>query len=780
MPVQPGIFSYRGWTALSAVLLVLFGSSTPCRAGEERLEIVLVMDNSSSMAKSDQDFTALAGADLLVSLLRPGDRLHLVSAGAEANVVLEATGDEREKIGASLRRLHREASATDHLSVYRLLNSIYEAEGAGRPLVFWFTGRHFTYNVNNAEYYGSEDLIETWISAQETKGFAKDPFKVKAFRDIQPQVVERIGELIAAEVALLSDRKVPVHMYMAGKQLESAGNTSATVNDLVGGAVKETGGALGSLDDGGMVLLTSILSTYVRTVNAPSQTVVPESIGRRGDSFEVFRGCRHLWVVVLFPVMPAQVKLTSEDATTEIIKNWPFGKPEEDIYHSAPHVEKGLEYKQKRWYRLPEEPVGFALYSIRDPLPGNYRIQAKFQKGETFLLRILQDVDLEYGFLQTPPDSIPLGMDFGTVAALKHPEGYSYVFNRGFLDDLKFQVLVRRIDGEIPAWGGVQTLEASREGETIVALAPTEAGTYYLKGKVSHVSDEFVAFMEPFRFDVYPRIPLEFDVRKMTWSSSDGKGWTSLDPPLSLSEGVELPPEASFRIQVDTRGVEGWEFLEFEPGESFVVSKNNPQIRFRVRFKDPEATSIRGGTFKGRIRLSVDEAQAKTVEGEGSWEIPVEGRIRSWGVGRIQDEFQVLVVVVLVVLLVVGLVVERLLRPSFDRDLTFGFNDVIGGRERTWTIPVGRRIKPIVPFVRQEIVVGRGGDAGLYREDVLCVIRPVRGGLQVRPLAAPVLDGGDEHTLPFVARLDHHYRVGGDEGRLEFWLTREASGEKEA
>ncbi|MBW2263970.1 MAG: hypothetical protein JRG91_18570, partial [Deltaproteobacteria bacterium] len=526
-------------------------------------------------------------------------------------------------------------------------------------------------------------------------------------------------------------------------------------------------------------LLASILSRFVTTVNAPSQTVEPDSMGRRGESFEVFRGSRHLWVVVLFPVVPSKVTFTSEDAASEIVRNWPFGKPEDDVFSCEAHLEKGLEYKQKRWFRLPEDPVGFALFSISDPLPGNYRIEAKFKKGETFLMRIMQDVDLEYGFLQTPPDSIPLGMDLGTVAALKHPEGYSYVFNRGFLDDLKFQVLVRRIDGEIPQWGEMQMLEASREGETIVALTPSEPGTYYLKGKVSHVSGEFVAFMEPFRFVVYPRIPLRFDIRKMKWMSPDGKGWTSLDPPLSLAHGVELPPDVSFRIQVDTKGVDGWEHLEFQPGESFVISKSNPQIRFRVRFKDPEATSIHGGKFSGRIRLSVDEAQAKDVEGDGSWEIPVEGRVRSWDVGRIHDEYRIFLYVAIVILLIVVFVVERLVRPSFDRDLTFGFKDVIGGRERTWTIPVGRRIKPVVPLMRQEIIVGRGGDAGLYREDVLCVIRPVRAGLQIRPLAAPVVIDGAEHTKPLNAQLDRHYRVGGDEGKLEFWLTKSPGGKKE-
>jgi hypothetical protein len=526
-----------------------------------------------------------------------------------------------------------------------------------------------------------------------------------------------------------------------------------------------------------MDLLASILSTHVRTVNAPSQTVDPATMGRRGESFEVFRGCRQLWVVILFPVSPSKVTLTSEDAATEMVKNWPFGKPVEDVFSCESHIEKGLEYKQKRWYRSPDDPVGFALFSVRDPLPGNYRLQAKFQKGESFIIRIVQDVDLEYGFLQTPPDAIPLGMDFSAVAALKHPEGYSYVFNRGFLDDLKFQVLVRRIDGEIPEWGEVQMLEASREGETVVSLAPTEPGTYYLKGKVSHVSGEFVAFMEPFRFDVYPRIPLKFDVRKMTWSSPDGKGWTSLDPPLSLADGVDLPPDVSFRIQVDTKGVSGWEHLEFEPGESFVISRNNRQVRFRVRFKDPEASSIGGGTFSGRIRLSVDEAQARNVEGDGSWEIPVEGRVRSWSVGHIQERYKILVSVVLAVLLLVALVVERLLRPAFDRDLVFGFKDVIGGRERTWTIPVGRRIRPVVPFMRQKIIVGRGGDAGLYREEVLCTIRPVRAGLQIRPRAAPVVVDGKEHGSPLMAQLEHRYRVGGDEGKLEFWLTRDAGKE---
>lgn len=733
------------------------------------------------MSRSDSDFIGLAGADLIVSMLRPEDRLHLVSAGAEANIVLSGSGKDREKFRASLGRLHREASATDHLSVFKLLNSIYSGDGGGStPLVFWLTGRYFSYNVNNPDYYPSEDLVEAWMTAQEAKGFAKDPLKVKAFRDIQPKVVERIGELVNAEAGWLSDHKVPVHLVVLGKQLEAPGSIEKNVNEFMATAIERTGGSLTTVTGDGMDVLSTLLSVLVEVVNAPTQTVEPEGMGRRGESFEVFRGCRHMWVVLAFEQMPAKVDLTSEDAATEVVKGWPFGKPEDDVFSCDAHIEKGLDYKQKRWFRLPEEPVGFAVFSVRDPLPGNYRIQAKFEKGQPFVLRILQDVDLEYGFLETPPDSIPLGMDFGTVAALKHPEGYSYVFNRDFLDDLRFQVLVRRIDGRVPEWGEVQKLDASREGETLITLTPTESGTYYLKGKVSHVRGEFEAFMEPFRFDVYPRIPLRFEVSKMTWTLIGDEGWASLDPPLRLADGVELPPDVSFRIKVDTKGVEGWQLLEFEPGESFVVSRDDPEVRFRVRLRDPEAHPIRRGKFTGRIRLVVDKAQKKNVEGGGAWEIPVEGRVRSWNVASIQDEYGFVLPLVIVLLVIVALVIERILRPAFARDLTFSFVDVIGGRERTWTLEVGRRMKPVVPFMKQQIIVGRGGDAGLYREDLLCVIRPTRGGLRIRPLAAPVLregpEGPEEHRRPFAGEMDVRYRVGGDEGRLEFWLTRSKEG----
>jgi hypothetical protein len=774
MPVF-GIFAYRGWTALTAVLLVVFGRSTPCRAGEKHLEIVLVMDNSSSMAKSDTDFTALAGADLIVGLLRPGDTLHLVSAGAEASVVLSGTGEDHEKFRDALRRLHREASATDTLSVFRLLNDIYMDPEGIEPIVFWFTGRHFTYNVNHPDYYPSESLVEAWMQAQQSDAFAKDPYKVKAFRDIQPRVMERISELVTTEAGKLAGKKVPVNVVIAGKQLESPSGLGKEATALLAGAVGSTGGKILTTSVGGLELMTEILSIFTRTVNAPTQTVEAASIGVRGESFEVFRGCRHLWIAVLFPQLPSQVVFTAEDATTDAARNWPFGKPPGDVFMVEPHVEKGLDYKQKRWFQLPEDPVGYALFSVSDPLPGNYRLEARFDKTVPFTVKVLEDVDLEYGFLESPPNSIPLGMDFVAVAALKHPDGYSYVFNRSFLDELEFKVLVRRIDGSIPDWGAVQEIEASREGETPISITPTEAGTYYLKGKVSHVNGEFVAFMEPFRFDVFPRVPLRFDVRKMEWTSSDGRGWTDLDPPLRLARGVELPPDVNFRIRVDTKGVEGWENLEFRPGESFVIGRDNPEIRFRVRYKDPEAHRLKGGRFKGRIRLSVDEAQKQIVEGGGSWEIPVEGRISAWGVKTMGEKYSWIAYLALIVLILVFLVVEWASRPGFARDLTFHFVDVIGGKQRRWSIPVGRRIKPLVPFLRQRIVVGRGGDAGLYREDVLCVIVPGRGGIRIRPVSAPVVEvegDGREHEAPLQARLGSHYRVGGDEGRLEFWLTR--------
>jgi hypothetical protein len=293
---------------------------------------------------------------------------------------------------------------------------------------------------------------------------------------------------------------------------------------------------------------------------------------------------------------------------------------------------------------------------------------------------------------------------------------------------------------------------------------------------VSHVRGEFEAFMEPLRFVVFPRIPLKFEVEKMKWVSTDGQGWTSLDPPLHLAPGVELPPDVSFRIRVDTEGVEGWEDLEFSPGESFLISRDNPEIRFRVRYRDPDAHRLTGGRFKGRIRISVDEAQRKTIEGSGSCEIPVEGRISAWGVRRLHDRYSWLVYAGALALVLLLLAIEWALRPRFPRDLVFSYTDVIGGKERTWSLEVGARMKPVVPFLRQRIVVGRGGDAGLYREDVLCVLVPRRTAVEIRPAEASVYDVEEgpskAQRRPFRAALDHHYRVGGDEGRLEFWLER--------
>jgi hypothetical protein len=780
MPVRPGIFTYGGWTALSVLSLVLFGWAPECHGGEDRLDVVLVMDNSTSMARSDSDFVMLAGADLVVSLLRPGDRVHLVSAAAGASIVLSGTGEDRDKFREALSRLHREASVSDHLSVLKLLAAHYgKPEVASRqPLVFWFSGRRFTYDVNNADYYATQEQREILARVQESKAFAEDPLRSKAFRSIQPQVMETIGVLLAEQARRLEALGVPVNVVLAGEGYEAPLGSGEEMTGVVESAVETTGGKLIRAGGGGAGALADVLSRFVARVNAPTQTVGSTEMGSQGESFEVFRGCRHLWVVLLFGRPPLDMGFVAEDVASKVTKPWPFGKPPSDVYEVKPHLQKGFEYKQKRWYRLPESPAGYAVYSVHDPLPGNYRIRVNFERGVPFVLRIVQDVDLVYGFLEEPPESIPLGMEFSSVAALKHPEGYTYVFNRDFVDDLSFKVLMRKIDGTLPDWGKVQVLEPSREGETSFTFSPDSAGTYFLKGKVSHAGGEFVAYMKPHRLDVHPRIPLRFEPVTLTWRSPDVEGWTEIEPPLALAEGVEIPEDVEFEIHVDAAGITGHQNLELDPYPSFTVSRDDARVRFRVRYVDAESIRLKGGRFEGSLRLRVDGSQRQIVQGSGVWDIPVRGRVSSMGMSHLHAEYGVFVYLGIALVVIALLVVERVTRPSFDRDFVFESREVIGPKERNHRLPAGRIFKPPLPFVRQRIVVGRGGDVGLYREDVLCVIVPTRKGFDVLPRSAVIVyedDSGDviEMGEPFAGTLERQYRVRGDSGKIRFWFVRD-------
>ena len=72
--------------------------------------------------------------------------------------------------------------------------------------------------------------------------------------------------------------------------------------------------------------------------------------------------------------------------------------------------------------------------------------------------------------------------------------------------------------------------------------------------------------------------------------------------------------------------------------------------------------------------------------------------------------------------------------------------------------------------------MGRGGDVGLYREEVLCVILPTREGFEIYPRASRILyDDGEGQTVrrdrPFTGVLETHYRVEDGDG-IEFWLER--------
>ncbi len=776
MPVRPGIFSYGGWTVLSVLGLVVTGWVHECRAGEDPLDVVLVMDNSTSMAQSDPDFVMLAGADLMLSLLRPGDHVHLVSAGAEASIVLTGTGMDKEKFREAIARLHREASASDPVSVVRLLVKHFEKlKGKSmRQLVFWFTGKQFTYNISKPEYYPDEKMLSVIAQTQQDKGLAVDPSKIKDLKGMQPDVMERIGQIIEDQTELLDALGVRINLVVAGKQYDAPGNMGKEVTGFMSSMTERTGGRFVTLD--GQATLSALLSTFIASVNAPTQTVEPSSMGPKGESFEVFRGCRHMWVVLLFGIPPMEFSFTAQDVASEMVMTWPFGKPPEDVYLVKPHVEKGLAYKEKRWYQVPESPVGFAVFSVKDPLPGNYRVRVAQDRALPYLLRILQDVDLEYGFLEEPSHAIPLGMEFSASAALKHPEGYSYVFKREFVEKLGFMVLMRSIDGGLPGWGTVQSLVPSREGETSFTFSPDEAGTYFLKGKVIHDDGEFVAYMTPHRLDVHPRIPLRFAPVVLEWTSTTGEEWTDVEPLLRIAPGVEIPADMEFVIEMDTSMISGAEQLVFDPAGSFTISKERPEVGLRVKYKDSASNRIRGGRYEGKLVLSVDDMHKQIVDGSGVWEIPVEGRFSSWGMARFHEEYSGYVYGLLAFLIMTFLLFERFLRPRFSRGLRFVSWDVIGGRERKHEVDAGQIFRPIVPFVRQKIVIGMGGDVGLYRDTVLCVIVPTRGGFDILPRGAPIqYEDGDgdrvEVSHPFAGVLDRLYTVGGDSGRLEFRLS---------
>ncbi len=732
------------------------------------------MDNSSSMARSDADFHALAAADLVINMLRPGDTLSIVSSGADATIVMTGSGEDREALGAALRRLHREASVADPVAVLRLLADHYEAKKGGEavPLVIWFTGRHFSYDVGDPDYFVSEKALSAQQAAQGTA----DPLKLKPFKDVLEEVVARVGEFVDGEAGVLADLGVPVHMALMGKSFEAPGVAGRLVTDFMAEAILRTGGDLLPFHGAGTDLLAWVVSTIVRTVNAPSLGVDQSTIGPKGENFEVLRGCRHLWIVLEFDRLPQTFGLVSSAAGSA--KEWPFGKPSEDVHQGLPRIEKGMEYREKRWYRLPEQPVGFAVWSVRDPAPGNYRFVARFDEGVPFRARIIEDVDLVLDFLEEPQSSIPLGMDLSASLVLKNPQGFTYVFSRGFVDDLRFQVLVRSEDGSIPPWGDVREIQHSREGEASASFSPDGLGVYYLKGKVTSGNGEFVAFLEPFRFVVAPDIALDFEDVEMSWVSTDGEGWTDVRPVLALRKGVEIPEGVTFRIKVSKLDIQGADLIVLDPAESFTIGPDAREVGFRVRYKDPESLRETGARFGGKLRLSVDESQKAGVTGDGRWEIPIDGRLEPWGMGWLWREHGLPIAILLALALVVGLVVERRLRPAFPRDAVVGFTDRIGGRERTRTIEVGKRAKPLVPFLRQSVVIGHGGDAGFYSEGVLCRIEPARDGVVVRPGRSRVVADDESAAGPgpgsFSLEMGRRYRVSVGEEAVTFWMTRGA------
>lgn len=85
---------------LFIILSVLAVFIAPRFSAAQSLDIVILMDASASMRISDPERLRLSGAELLVELLKPGDRLGIIEFSSEADAIWDLKDYSSEQLGA--------------------------------------------------------------------------------------------------------------------------------------------------------------------------------------------------------------------------------------------------------------------------------------------------------------------------------------------------------------------------------------------------------------------------------------------------------------------------------------------------------------------------------------------------------------------------------------------------------------------------------------------------------------------------------------------------------
>jgi len=759
--------------------------SSPVKASQS-LDIVMVMDNSSSMPENDSDLYSISSAQLLIDLMRPEDNFYLISSGATARLVLVANGKDKDAIKESISMMKWESYYNDFLEVFKSLKDFVQNSSEKNKAV-----------NENSKSTISRKTIVIWFMSPELRFGSSKPISKKKNEKEEGKKIEEEGKEISqdrrkifleeieesAKIAqILKEKGIELNVFVPHSLLFSQGLQSEEVTSLFSKVVSESGGRLIFLKVDGGFVLDRILSVFIRAISAPTETINETSYNTRGEKFEVYRKSENLWAVILFEKSPPRgVSMTFKEYTSTREKKWPFGKSNDEALFKKPDFEKGVFFRSKRWFKPPENPLGYGLFMINKPVEGIYTLSVKFVQGERFIIKIFQDVGLELGFLVPPPASLSLGTSFHAIAGLRGSGGESFSLHRSFVEGLKFSFEIINDDGTKVAHIDSDNAKLTREGEAQIIFEPPAAGIYYLKGEVTHRNEEFFSRLQPFKFEVYYRMKLEILKQPIFWNAPARKGeWITISPGIQIEPGADIPDNLSLDLKMDWSGVKNLGLLEIRPKDYLHLQKGKTTYPLRIRYRNPENLRRKRIDFRGYLRLYVTEEQKKVIAGSGSWFIPVNGRLTPWTFWMYWDEYHYFAQIFLLFIIITLFVIERKMRPSFKPGLILCVMVGDGVTMRSVkTLNLSSVRKSIIPFLRQKARIGTDGSINSKKVPWEVLIFPESNLPMIRSYGKPVyyreFDGGNEIKMgsKFEGKTSGRYIIGEGKGKIEFWFQEE-------
>lgn len=695
-------------TLLALALGLLVRPANVLAQQATRLRAVLVLDASGSMAANDPQRLVRVAAKMLSDLADERDHITIVSFGAQTKILASARGNEHDKLRAAIETLSRTEACTDYGQAFEAAAAAFTGKpppGERRVVLFLTDGKYEPAKANA----GCDDY---------ERGTDGDR---QSFTHRVDQAADKLKQS-GARVFTIGLGNAPTRSEHSAALLRS-------VADKTGGKFLHAQNARD--------VPRIFAGIFGALIGAP---VMQDRLdqGRTTATFTVPKGASRLHVI-LVPDNPRDLESCQ------------------------------LTRQGKGGGKVPFEPArvetprsGYQLARVEKDAAGACTLSGT-PAGPVEVL-VVPDVGLALR-LEGIPKVLPEKDSLKGVLALRTREGDTVKLAPEYLRDVVFTV----------SMGGKALFDQQPDANGEAKFSSPGAlarGEYKITASARH--QQGLLDVEPVEatFKVMPQFELQLGPAEIRFDTMAEEGPIPVKPKSPIPIAVTAPAQLPADITVDLRlpGGRANEDLKLKPREITFGPGKPRQVTVELSFVKPE--DLRGDDvhYRGDVAIVVSRPEhQRLLTGKREWRVPLDGKLRSWTLGRYLEEYKWEIGIGLGILLILIWIIGRVLAHKFPLKARIHYQ-AVGEQFETDSLIKRRAKHGAYRSARFGFPLGKKAKKLVYfrakgtRFEVL-----PEGHTTVTILDDTIDEAEREKRKPFDGRWQQRYRLG---DRYEVWLTR--------